>query len=184
VCIHTTYLVNFIETTDIVQRIQQLFTFWSKHAAVHWIFINQKKTPHSFSSTVQTFQLWMSADHLVFKQCSQCPPAAATRQMSVATWCDCLANEFLRKIIPCFQLKSLQLGNVGQLWCVISDKNTALHSIHNNPLAKQHPFNGPVSGWAGTRKAKPIWILLKQERQWVAVASAGSYTSPHLTPDR
>jgi len=29
-----------------------------------------------------------------------------------------------------------------------------------------HPFNGPLSGlpgWAGTRKVKPIWILLKQE---------------------
>ena len=29
-----------------------------------------------------------------------------------------------------------------------------------------HPFNGPFLGlprWAGTRKVKPIWILLKQE---------------------
>ena len=29
-----------------------------------------------------------------------------------------------------------------------------------------HPFNGPFSGlpeWAGTRKVKPIWNLLKQE---------------------
>ena len=29
-----------------------------------------------------------------------------------------------------------------------------------------HPFNGPfpgLPGWAGTRKVKPIWILLKQE---------------------
>ena len=29
-----------------------------------------------------------------------------------------------------------------------------------------HPFNGPFRGlprWAGTRKVKPIWILLKQE---------------------
>jgi len=25
------------------------------------------------------------------------------------------------------------------------------------------PFNGPLSGWAGTRKVKPICILLKQE---------------------
>jgi len=38
-----------------------------------------------------------------------------------------------------------------------------------------HPFNGPFSrtrplpGWAGTRKAKPIWILLKQE----TVSSSG-----------
>ena len=31
---------------------------------------------------------------------------------------------------------------------------------------KTHTFNGPLSGlpgWAGTRKVKPVWILLKQE---------------------
>jgi len=31
---------------------------------------------------------------------------------------------------------------------------------------QQHPFNGPfpgLAGWAGTRKVKIIWILLKQE---------------------
>jgi len=36
-----------------------------------------------------------------------------------------------------------------------------------------HPFNGPFPGlprWAGTRKVKPIWILLKQE----TVSSSGS----------
>jgi len=29
--------------------------------------------------------------------------------------------------------------------------------------AYTHLFNGPFSGWAGTRKEKPVWILLKQE---------------------
>jgi len=40
--------------------------------------------------------------------------------------------------------------------------------------------------WAGTKNVKPIWILLKQKRQWVAVAvaSAGPYASLHLAPDR
>jgi len=37
-----------------------------------------------------------------------------------------------------------------------------------------------LPGWAGTRKIKPIWILLKQE----TVASAGPYASLHLAPDR
>jgi len=35
-----------------------------------------------------------------------------------------------------------------------------------------HPFNGPFPGlprWAGTRKVKPVWILLKQE----TVSSSG-----------
>ena len=34
------------------------------------------------------------------------------------------------------------------------------------PSVYIHPFNGPFPGlprWAGTRKVKPIWILLKQE---------------------
>ena len=38
-----------------------------------------------------------------------------------------------------------------------------------------------LPGKAGTRKVKPVWILLKQ---WVAVASAGPYVRLHLTPDR
>ena len=45
------------------------------------------------------------------------------------------------------------------------------HSLthsHNNlsTHTDTHPFKGPFSGiprWAGTRKVKPIWILLKQE---------------------
>ena len=35
-----------------------------------------------------------------------------------------------------------------------------------NTMIHTHPFNGPfpgLSGSAGTRKVKPIWILLKQE---------------------
>jgi len=40
-----------------------------------------------------------------------------------------------------------------------------------------------LPGWAGTRKVKPIWILLKQE----TVSSSGiswAYASLHLAPDR
>ena len=40
-----------------------------------------------------------------------------------------------------------------------------------------------LPGWAGTRKVKPVWILL-MKRQWVAVASAGLYASLHQAPDR
>ena len=38
-----------------------------------------------------------------------------------------------------------------------------LQTLHTHT----HPFNGPFPGlprWAGTRKVKPIWILLKQEK--------------------
>jgi len=42
-----------------------------------------------------------------------------------------------------------------------------------------------LPGWAGTRKVKPIWILLKQDkRQRVAVVSAGPYASLHHTSAR
>ena len=40
---------------------------------------------------------------------------------------------------------------------------TSILQVH---VQQQHPFNGPFPGqprWAGTRKVKPIWILLKQE---------------------
>ena len=39
--------------------------------------------------------------------------------------------------------------------------------MHARTHAHTHTFNGPFLGlprWAGTRKVKPIWILLKQER--------------------
>ena len=50
------------------------------------------------------------------------------------------------------------------------------YDTHTRLMAR---FPGlPMS--AGTRKAKPIWILLKQE----TAASAGPYTSLYLAPDR
>ena len=56
----------------------------------------------------------------------------------------------------------------------------------SNTHTHTHPFNGPfpgLPGWAGTRKVKPIWILLKQE----TVSGSGiswAYASLHLAPDR
>ena len=44
--------------------------------------------------------------------------------------------------------------------------------VLNNKEPHTRPFNGPfpvLPGWAGIRKAKPIWILIKQER----VSSSG-----------
>ena len=38
--------------------------------------------------------------------------------------------------------------------------------LNSTTQQQQHPFNGPfprLPRWAGTRKVKPIWILLKQE---------------------
>ena len=50
-----------------------------------------------------------------------------------------------------------------------------------------HTFNGPFPGlprWAGTRKVKPIWILLKQETVSGSGIRARPYASLHLAPDR
>jgi len=41
-----------------------------------------------------------------------------------------------------------------------------------------------LPGWAGIRKVKPIWILLKQETMSGSGISWGPYASLHLTPDR
>ena len=45
-------------------------------------------------------------------------------------------------------------------------KEVCISHTHTETHTHTHPFNGPflgLPGWAGTRKVKPIWILLKQE---------------------
>jgi len=42
----------------------------------------------------------------------------------------------------------------------------SMASLYWDYITHTHPFNGPfpgLPGWAGTRKVKPIWTLLKQE---------------------
>ena len=59
-----------------------------------------------------------------------------------------------------------------------------LFHYHSTWITHTHPFNGPfpgLPGWAGTRKVKPIWILLKQETvsssgiSWAICKSASRY---------
>jgi len=60
--------------------------------------------------------------------------------------------------------------------------NTCMHAH-----AHRHTFNGPLSGWAGTKKAKPIWILLKQETvsgsgiSWAVCKSAPRQRDNHAS---
>ena len=47
-------------------------------------------------------------------------------------------------------------------WVLVNSLSAVTVKLHKHT----HPFNGPLSrttGWADTRKVKPIWILLKQE---------------------
>ena len=60
----------------------------------------------------------------------------------------------------------------------------ATHHTHTHTHARLTALCPGLPRWAGTRKVKPIWILLKQERPWVAVASGGPYASLHFPPDR
>ena len=50
----------------------------------------------------------------------------------------------------------------------VDARHTAAQRRTDHVIITTHPFNGTVPfawlpGWAGTRKVKPIWILLKQE---------------------
>ena len=91
-------------------------------------------------------------------------------------------------------------------WHICTSNMTGLHTRHQSPRVHQLKltlslFSTPhkhtcltalcpgLPGLAGTRKVKPIRILLKQDeerwwRVWVTVASAGPYASLHLAPDR
>ena len=70
------------------------------------------------------------------------------------------------------------ITHILQAWCSSwCPPNTVKAHTHT------HPFNGPFPGlprWAGTRKVKPIWILLKQETvsgssiSWAVCKSAPS----------
>jgi len=58
-----------------------------------------------------------------------------------------------------------------------------IYSAHTHTHTRLTALFPVLPGWAGTRKVKPIWILLKQE----TVSGSGIswvYASLHLDPDR
>ena len=59
-------------------------------------------------------------------------------------------NSWMKRYVAFSLIRTFAPGN---------ESSTAeTHTAHT------HTFNGPgLPGWAGTRKVKPIWILLKQE---------------------
>jgi len=59
----------------------------------------------------------------------------------------------------------------------------AIESTHTHTHTRLTALFPGLPGWAGTRKVKPIWILLKQK----TVSGSGiswAYASLHLAPDR
>ena len=67
-CIHTTHPANSIETTDMVQQIQQFKLLSSMFQVSMQLYIEYlqitDQTLHNLSPTVQTFQLQMSAAYM------------------------------------------------------------------------------------------------------------------------
>jgi len=61
---------------------------------------------------------------------------------------------------------------------------------HNEPLLHYTRLTASLPGQpekAGTRKERPLWISMMQDRMgfWDVVASAGPYANnPHLVPER
>ena len=62
----------------------------------------------------------------------------------------------------------------------ISFPQNLKYTIKNNNNTCLMAICPGLSGWAGIRKAKPIWIYWSK-RLWVAVASARPYANLHLT---
>jgi len=60
----------------------------------------------------------------------------------------------------------VQLLKYSKRACHLFYSSSNMTLTHTHTHTHTHPFNGPFPGlprWAGTRKVKPIWILLKQE---------------------
>jgi len=72
-------------------------------------------------------------------------------------------------------------------WCVFSSINTRVTHTHTHTHRFTALFPG-LPGSAGTRKVKPIWILLKQETvsgsgiSWAICKSAPRSRQPHQHP--
>ena len=69
-------------------------------------------------------------------------------------------STFCRHYVPYFALKSRSTT----FWTQSSSRKTlGTHTHAHTRLTAPFPW---LSRWAGTRKVKPIWILLKQESEW------------------
>ena len=68
-----------------------------------------------------------------------------------------------KRCTSCMKRRTASIGAGRLLRVVAIWKSCGKHWLE---YTHTHPFNGPFPGlprWAGTRKGKPVWILLKQE---------------------
>ena len=98
-----------------------------------------------------------------------------------------MVNKFSLSLLPHqSELARLQVFRIWRLDFHVGELTFRVETwhvgnTHTHTHTHTHLLNGPLSGiprWAGTRKVKPIWILLKQERvsgsgiSWVICKSA------------
>ena len=81
---------------------------------------------------------------------------------------------------------------IGMVWLPEARPTVSQQWRQGSIAIHTHPFNGPLSGTirsAGTRKVKPIWILLKQETvsgsgiSW-AICKSATHSRQITTPVR
>ena len=126
---------------------------------------------NSQESKFQTFKcpnhyLLLYGMHLKFKQ--QFEHGNRVIQQSVGSW------------IPQYQMISMDHATDDKVLKAWVSYILRAHTHTHTRLTALFPG---LPGWAGTRKVKPIWILLKQE----TVSGGGiiwAYASLHLAPDR
>ena len=109
-------------------------------------------TPHAYSNTG-----WIK-DWQIFRPCIYRSYIFIFTQHA-ALYCSMPQYTATRKLQ---QIDGLPCSICTDAWCIILPDSEVLRiKQHNTRLT--FPFPPELPGWAGTRKVKPIWILLKQE---------------------
>jgi len=81
--------------------------------------------------------------------------------VSTCTECICILKDMMYTLVCCFS-HSLGSKKKVKMWCQVQRLLKTLFQTNTHT----HTLFPGLLGWAGTRKVKPIWILLKQETEW------------------
>jgi len=157
-------------------------TIFCEHCSITWSVLGN--FPGTHNTTGQSSQNWRhrNPQHVTLSRIAASPPALHPRAV-------CRLNMAALESNRCaFAAMSCRPG----ISCERSRFPT--HAYTRILVSHTHPFNGSLSPtglprWVGTRKVKPIWILLKQETvsgngiSWAVCKSASRSrqitTAPH-----
>jgi len=133
-----------------------VMSMWS----LRWHFTNKSVTGAPYSIKGYSYSYITSAEHTVMEYSADQENAAAgsLQRLDGLSVCDVLCGHAVHGhdsvVQPTPQRTLLQLPYTRQ----------QLTYSHIHTFFQDYPR------WASTRKVKPIWILLKKETEWVAVA--------------